>query len=84
MQELACSDIFGQYFVSQRAMLSEYGGGGKRAIARMLAEEGVEVTIPGRDRKKLDQAIAPLSGTVHGIETGLARRMEPARDSRIP
>jgi hypothetical protein len=34
-----------------------------------VGREGVEVTIPGRDRKKLGQAIAPLSGTVHGIET---------------
>jgi NAD(P)-dependent dehydrogenase (short-subunit alcohol dehydrogenase family) len=38
------------------------------AIARLLAEEGVEVTIPGRDSKKLNEAIASLPGTVHGVE----------------
>jgi NAD(P)-dependent dehydrogenase (short-subunit alcohol dehydrogenase family) len=41
------------------------------AIARMLAEEGVEVTIPGRNIKKVNQAIATLSGKAHGIETDL-------------
>jgi 3-oxoacyl-[acyl-carrier protein] reductase len=37
-----------------------------------LAEEGVEVTIPGRSSKKLSQAIASLRGTVHAVETDLA------------
>jgi NAD(P)-dependent dehydrogenase (short-subunit alcohol dehydrogenase family) len=41
------------------------------AIARVLAEEGVEVTIPGRNRQKLDAAIASLPGVVHGIEADL-------------
>ena len=31
------------------------------AIAKRLAEEGVEVVITGRDQKKLDQAAAELS-----------------------
>jgi NAD(P)-dependent dehydrogenase (short-subunit alcohol dehydrogenase family) len=42
------------------------------AVARVLAEEGVEVTIPGRNRQKLDEAIASLPGTVRGIETDLS------------
>jgi NAD(P)-dependent dehydrogenase (short-subunit alcohol dehydrogenase family) len=41
------------------------------AIAHMLADEGVEVTIPGRNSKKLNEAIAPLRGTAHGIEADL-------------
>jgi NAD(P)-dependent dehydrogenase (short-subunit alcohol dehydrogenase family) len=41
------------------------------AVARLLAEEGVEVTIPGRDTKKLGQAIAPLRGTLRPVETDL-------------
>jgi len=41
------------------------------AIARLLAEEGVEVTIPGRNRQKLGAAIASLRGAVHGIEADL-------------
>ena len=42
------------------------------AIARVLAEEGVEVTIPGRNGKKLNEAIASLPGTVRGVEADLA------------
>ena len=41
------------------------------AIARVLEEEGVEVTIPGRTRKKLDEALATLSGKAQGIEVDL-------------
>jgi NAD(P)-dependent dehydrogenase (short-subunit alcohol dehydrogenase family) len=41
------------------------------AIARLLAEEGVEVTIPGRNQQKLDHAIASLPRLAHGIETDL-------------
>jgi NAD(P)-dependent dehydrogenase (short-subunit alcohol dehydrogenase family) len=41
------------------------------AIARILAEEGVEVTIPGRNRQKLNEAIASLPGVVHGIVADL-------------
>ena len=42
-----------------------------RFVNAGVGREGVEVRIPGRDRKKLEQAIAPLSGTVHGIEADL-------------
>lgn len=38
------------------------------AIARTLAEEGVEVTIPGRDLKKLNEAIGSLPGSIRGVE----------------
>ena len=41
------------------------------AIARLLAEEGVEVTIPGRNRQKLHEVIASLRGAVQGIEADL-------------
>src|SRR6202050_4453933 len=40
-------------------------------IARALAQEGVEVTISGRSRKKLNEVIASLQGAVHGIEADL-------------
>ena len=38
----------------------------------MLADEGVEVRVPGRRGKRLREAIDGLSGLVHGIETDLA------------
>src|SRR6202035_1223799 len=41
------------------------------AVARALGEEGVEVTISGRNSKKLNEAIANLVGTVRGIEADL-------------
>lgn len=42
------------------------------AIARLLAEEGVEVTIPSRNGKKLKEAIASLPVAVRGVEADLA------------
>ncbi|HEY0256985.1 MAG TPA: SDR family oxidoreductase [Candidatus Methylacidiphilales bacterium] len=41
------------------------------AITRMLAEEGVQVTVPGRSIKKVNEAIAGLPGKVQGIEADL-------------
>jgi NAD(P)-dependent dehydrogenase (short-subunit alcohol dehydrogenase family) len=41
-------------------------------IARALAADGVAVTIPGRNAKKLSEAIASLPGAVNGIEADLA------------
>jgi len=41
-------------------------------IVRILAEEGVEVTIPGRNVKKVNEAIATLPGSVRGLEADLA------------
>ena len=35
------------------------------AIARILAEEGVKVTIHGRSGKKVKEAVISLRGTVH-------------------
>src|SRR5579859_3574565 len=42
------------------------------AIARVLIEEGAEVTIPGRSSKKISEAIASLPGNARGIEADLA------------
>ena len=42
------------------------------AIAAMLAEEGAEITIPGRSIKKVSEAIAMLGWSVRGIEADLA------------
>jgi NAD(P)-dependent dehydrogenase (short-subunit alcohol dehydrogenase family) len=41
------------------------------AIARALSEEGVEVVIPGRNSRKLSEAIANLTGSARGIEADL-------------
>ena len=41
------------------------------AISRLLAEEGAAVTIPGRNRKQLDQAIVSLPGVVREVEADL-------------
>jgi NAD(P)-dependent dehydrogenase (short-subunit alcohol dehydrogenase family) len=41
------------------------------AIARLLAAEGVEGTIPGRNRQKGHEVIASLPGAVHGTEADL-------------
>jgi NAD(P)-dependent dehydrogenase (short-subunit alcohol dehydrogenase family) len=56
----------------KRAIVTGGSAGIGLAAARALAEEGVEVTIPGRNGKKLRQAIEPLPGTVRGVETDLA------------
>jgi NAD(P)-dependent dehydrogenase (short-subunit alcohol dehydrogenase family) len=41
------------------------------AIARALIDEGVTVTIPGRDRKKLDLAVADLGPSARGLQADL-------------
>ena len=51
----------------KKAIVTGGSAGIGLAVARMLAEEGVEVTIPGRNSEKLRQAIAPLPGTVHAL-----------------
>jgi len=55
------------------------------AVAHLLAEEGVEVTIPGRNGKRLREAIASMPGTVHDVEADLATT-EGARNliERVP
>jgi NAD(P)-dependent dehydrogenase (short-subunit alcohol dehydrogenase family) len=55
----------------KRAIVTGGSAGIGLAIARLLAEEGVEVTIPGRHGKKLSKAVASLPGSVHGIEANL-------------
>jgi short-subunit dehydrogenase involved in D-alanine esterification of teichoic acids len=40
-------------------------------IARALAQEGVEVTISGRNSKKLNEVIASQQGILHGIDADL-------------
>ncbi len=55
----------------KKAIVTGGSAGIGLAAARLLAEEGVEVTIPGRSRKKLDQAIASLNGIVRGVEADL-------------
>jgi len=62
----------------KKAIVTGGSAGIGLAVARLLAEEGVEA-IPGRSRKKLDQAIASLNGIAHGIETDLGTA-EGAKD----
>jgi short-subunit dehydrogenase len=51
----------------KRAIVTGGTAGIGLAIAGVLQEEGVEVTIPGRARKKLDEALATLSGKATGM-----------------
>jgi NAD(P)-dependent dehydrogenase (short-subunit alcohol dehydrogenase family) len=46
----------------KKAIVTGGSAGIGLAIARMLAEEGAEVSIPGRNSKKLHEAIASLRG----------------------
>jgi NAD(P)-dependent dehydrogenase (short-subunit alcohol dehydrogenase family) len=48
------------------------------AIAQFLAGEGVEVTIPGRSNKKVQEAIASLGANERGVESDLGT-LEGAR-----
>lgn len=52
----------------QKAIVTGGTAGIGLAIARALSGEGVEVTIPGRNSRKLNEAIASLAGAVRGIE----------------
>jgi NAD(P)-dependent dehydrogenase (short-subunit alcohol dehydrogenase family) len=55
----------------KKAIVTGGSAGIGLAVARLLAEEGVEVTIPGRNAKKMNEAIRSLPGVVHGIEADL-------------
>jgi NAD(P)-dependent dehydrogenase (short-subunit alcohol dehydrogenase family) len=55
----------------KKAIVTGGSAGIGLSIARLLAEEGVEVTIPGRNGKKLREAIASLPGAVHAVEADL-------------
>src|SRR5580698_10615161 len=56
----------------KKAIVTGGSAGIGLGIARTLAAEGVEVTIPGRNLKKLNEAIASLQGIARGIEADLA------------
>jgi NAD(P)-dependent dehydrogenase (short-subunit alcohol dehydrogenase family) len=56
----------------QKAIVTGGSAGIGLAISRMLAEEGVHVTIPGRNIKKVDEAIASRSGNLRGVEADLS------------
>jgi NAD(P)-dependent dehydrogenase (short-subunit alcohol dehydrogenase family) len=55
----------------KKAIVTGGSAGIGLAVAQLLADEGLEVIIPGRNRKKLDRAIASLEGAVRGIEADL-------------
>ncbi|MFZ0440039.1 MAG: SDR family NAD(P)-dependent oxidoreductase, partial [Candidatus Sulfotelmatobacter sp.] len=55
----------------KKAIVTGGSAGIGLAVARLLAEEGVQVTIPGRSGKKLSQAITTLRGSAHAVETDL-------------
>jgi NAD(P)-dependent dehydrogenase (short-subunit alcohol dehydrogenase family) len=55
----------------KKAIVTGGSAGIGLAVARIFAEEGVEVTIPGRNGKKLKDAIGSLPGVVRGIEADL-------------
>src|ERR1700722_9623888 len=55
----------------KKAIVTGGSAGIGLAIARLVAEGGVEVNIPGGHGKELNEAIASLSGVVHGIEADL-------------
>jgi 3-oxoacyl-[acyl-carrier protein] reductase len=58
----------------KKAIVTGGSAGIGLAVVRLLAEEGVEVTIPGRNSKKSNEAIASLPGVVHGIEADLGSK----------
>ncbi len=49
------------------------------AIARVLTEEGADVTISGRNSKKLNEAVSCLPGRARGIEADLGTAEGAAR-----
>jgi NAD(P)-dependent dehydrogenase (short-subunit alcohol dehydrogenase family) len=58
----------------KRAIITGGSAGIGLAVVRKLAAEGVQVTIPGRNKDKLDRALASIQGTVHGVEADLGTR----------
>jgi NAD(P)-dependent dehydrogenase (short-subunit alcohol dehydrogenase family) len=55
----------------KKAIVTGGSAGIGLAIARLLAEEGVEVTVPGRSVKKVNAALASLRGAVRAVEADL-------------
>jgi NAD(P)-dependent dehydrogenase (short-subunit alcohol dehydrogenase family) len=58
----------------KRAIVTGGSAGIGLAVVRRLVAEGVQVTIPGRSKKKLEMAFASIQGTVHGLEADLGTR----------
>nr|UZH23224.1 hypothetical protein [myxobacterium MSr12020] len=56
----------------KRAIVTGGSAGIGLAVARMLAAEGVEVTVPGRSLKKVIEASATIRGKVTAIEADLS------------
>lgn len=57
---------------NKKAIVTGGSAGIGLAVARLLAEEGAEVVIPGRNIKKLEEAISSLTGNVRGLEADLS------------
>ena len=55
----------------KKAIVTGGSAGIGLAIARTLAEEGVHVVIPGRNIRKVEEAIASLSGKLSAVEADL-------------
>jgi NAD(P)-dependent dehydrogenase (short-subunit alcohol dehydrogenase family) len=55
----------------KKAIVTGGSAGIGLAIAQVLAEEGVEVTVPGRSGKKVAEALSGLPGTLHAVEADL-------------
>ena len=55
----------------KKAIVTGGSAGIGLAIGRLLAEEGVEVTVPGRNVKKVNAALASLPGAVRAVEADL-------------
>jgi NAD(P)-dependent dehydrogenase (short-subunit alcohol dehydrogenase family) len=58
----------------KRAIVTGGSAGIGLAVVRRLVAEGVQVTIPGRSKKKLEMICASIQGTVHGIVADLGTR----------
>lgn len=56
---------------NKKAIVTGGSAGIGLAVAKLLAEEGVEVVIPGRNLKKIKEAIANLPGKIRGVEADL-------------
>jgi NAD(P)-dependent dehydrogenase (short-subunit alcohol dehydrogenase family) len=63
----------------KKAIVTGGTAGSGFAIARVLTEEGAEVTIPGRNSKKLSEAVSSLPGGASWIEVDLATAEGAAR-----
>ncbi|WAS98030.1 SDR family NAD(P)-dependent oxidoreductase [Nannocystis punicea] len=58
----------------KRAIVTGGSAGIGLAVVRMLAEEGVRVTVPGRNHEKLMEALASVPGAVRGLVADLTTR----------